>query len=236
MVMVAWSAAMGLLMGVGAARGQDGRGELIPGWGQVTDPDGDCAVTLDGRKVVIKVPGKLHDLSPTQGRINAPTVLADIGGDFLAQVKVPGDIHPKGESKRAGKPATSGAGLLVWQDDQHYLRLERTAYCREKTLITEVNFQLRKGEGRPMNLAYRIPAGTCYLRLHRWKGKLYALVSPNGITWDDSIPPQSDPFASSIKVGVVAVNSDSQPFAAQLEELRVKKGEAPPSGRHASAR
>src|SRR4051812_18412855 len=92
----------------------------IQGWGEVVDPAGDCRISVDKDTLRIAVPGTKHDLNPDAGDMNAPQVLRAIEGDFIAQIKVSGNV------RHAGRPLTApflpyhGAGLLLWVDSQTY--------------------------------------------------------------------------------------------------------------------
>jgi RNA polymerase sigma factor (sigma-70 family) len=65
----------------------------LSGWGAVTDPSGDCAFTTEKSRLLVKVPGGVHDLNPFRG-LQAPRVLKRVKGDFVAQIKVTGDFKP----------------------------------------------------------------------------------------------------------------------------------------------
>src|SRR5262249_36323812 len=61
-------------------------------WGSAVDPDGDCTFTIKPNALTIAVPGSDHVLGVERGRMNAPRVLREITGDFIAQVRVAGDF------------------------------------------------------------------------------------------------------------------------------------------------
>ena len=123
-------------------------------------------MALEAGKLTIAVPGTLHDLGAEVGKLNAPAVLGDVNGDFVATVKVGGKIEPRGECTRPGGFPYQGAGLLLWNDPGNYVRLERAAILREGKLVPYVNFEQRSkslpsGGGRPF------PNTPFYLRLAR---------------------------------------------------------------------
>src|SRR5262249_17305731 len=98
----------------------------LEGWGELTDPDGDCTIGADRGKLTITVPGTPHNLTGPAGNTSAPRILRPVTGDFPAQVKVTGDFqpgHPKG---------FNGAGLLLWADNANYVRLERNVWLDDK--------------------------------------------------------------------------------------------------------
>ena len=63
---------------------------------------------------------------------NAPMTLADVDGDFMAQVEVtgeinPGDSRPSDRAVRNLKFTFQSAGLILYQDKNNFIRLERAA-------------------------------------------------------------------------------------------------------------
>ena len=104
--------------------------QIIKGWGEATDPDGDCKATFDGGKLTIWIPGVYHDFwaEKDKGKVNAPRVLQDVDGDFSVQVKVTGPIKPEKGTMipklASGGPFQAGS-LLIWQDRDNFIRLDR---------------------------------------------------------------------------------------------------------------
>src|SRR3954468_24780799 len=93
------------------------------GWGTPVDPDGDWPIRAGDGKIPIGVPPGMHDLwygrQEAARRFNAPRVLREVEGDFVAQVRVTADWG------LGGQPTFNGAGLLVWDSERQYIRLER---------------------------------------------------------------------------------------------------------------
>jgi hypothetical protein len=52
---------------------------VLKGWGQASDPDGDCRFEERDGKLTIRVPGTLHNLIADSGQVNVPTVLIGVG-------------------------------------------------------------------------------------------------------------------------------------------------------------
>ncbi len=74
--------------------------QALKGWGQPADPDNDCRFELKDSKLVISVPGTVHNLAAVDGNLNAPTVLSPVRGEFIAIVKSTGDVRPGPEPDR----------------------------------------------------------------------------------------------------------------------------------------
>jgi hypothetical protein len=103
---------------VSLALSQDNQPQVLKGWGVVVDPDRDCRIGLEGERLTITVPPKRHDLSIEVGDVNAPRVLQEIKGDFIAQLKILGKVRHTGDPTSAHFRAYHGAGLLLWQDER----------------------------------------------------------------------------------------------------------------------
>src|SRR5262249_18473845 len=112
----------------GGLVGQDKIPQTVKGWGIVTDPAGDCTVKEEKRKLTIEVPGGTHDLNQAIGGMKAPRVLQDVAGDFTAQVKLTAEFEPGEKAADEKAVPFNSAGLLLWQDEKNYLRLERNIW------------------------------------------------------------------------------------------------------------
>src|SRR5437868_5280014 len=116
----------------------------VRGIGQIADPKGDCKFTYEAGKLTISVPGSDHGLSAEQDRYGSPRVLQDVEGDWIVQVKV-GGAYPQGAtSVIETRRAFYGAGLLLWQDEGTYIRLERAEVVIDGKNLSYGNFELRK--------------------------------------------------------------------------------------------
>src|SRR5262249_15662683 len=94
-------------------------------WGHLVDADRACRFRVEADRLYIKIPPKPHVLSAEIGVTNAPRVLRDVVGDFHAEVTALGSIPGDAKSLLNGRWPFYAAGLLVWQDERNYLRLER---------------------------------------------------------------------------------------------------------------
>ncbi len=196
-------------------------GRALEGWGTVVDPDGDCKIAPTGTILRIEVPGNLHDLNADISKMNAPRVLRAVDGDFVAQVKVVGAFQPGGKSTNPKSVPYNGAGLFVWSDANNYIRLERAAMLRGGKVTTIVNYEEREEGNRGAVHNVKIPAGTVYLRLQRRGGRVNAWVSLEGRNWQ-ALKPIDVNWPPRVKVGISAINSNSEPFSLSFEEFSVK--------------
>lgn len=198
---------------------------LVPGWGIFCNADGDCGARFQNGKLTLLVPGKPHDLSAEIGRMNAPRVLRDVEGDFVAEVKVSGTFRP-GEPAIPGRLAYHGAGLLAMKDDQTYVRLERATSARGTDTFVYTSFECRESgvverfassADHPLDEAKETS-----LRLERRGNKVYATVSQDGQNWIP-LEPKTVALPAKLRVGVAAVNSSTSDFRPQFEAWRLSR-------------
>ena len=79
--------------------------DAIQTWGDVVDPDGDCKIKFENGGLALEVPGTLHDLTTEMDKVNAPRIVQEIHGDFVARVKVGGEFQPTAPATRRRRAA-----------------------------------------------------------------------------------------------------------------------------------
>lgn len=201
--------------------------QTIKGWGEVVDPDGDCTVQSEKGKVTITVPEKNHNLAPVIGQ-NAPRILQEVEGDFTVQVKASGDFKPTDRSTLEGGRSFNGAGLLLWQDEKNFLRLERNSFripeqnlsvCYPPLLELYADGQYQNTNPEPQPDTF-FKGRSTYLRLERRGGTVRASLSDDGKEWSFVKQLRVD-FPKKLKVGVAAISTSAEPFRVEFEELKV---------------
>jgi RNA polymerase sigma factor (sigma-70 family) len=203
---------------------------LLKGWGEAIDPDGDCSFDLVDGRLTITVPAPArpsrgHGLEAEGNMLNAPRVLREIEGDFIADLKVVATFKPAGPSANPRASPFVGAGLLLWNDAGNYFRLERAAIDRNGQLIPYALFEERRdSQLLPPFGGMQLPEGPVVLRLERKGDQISGSVSPDGTNWR-SFPPRSVKFPAKLKLGVAAISSSRQPFVVTLEKFRVLRPE-----------
>jgi regulation of enolase protein 1 (concanavalin A-like superfamily) len=198
----------------------------LGGWGDLTDPKGDCRASLDGGRLTIGVPGTHHNLCAEVGEMEAPRVLRKIDGDFMVQAKVSGNVAHSGKSTSVMGLAYHGAGLVLWLDEKTYLRLERAAVVRpEGEVIHYANFELRRDSEVVSSVGIRIPDQDTYLRLERRGERIYAMVGTDGNHWT-SFEPIAVTLPKDLKLGFAAINTSTDPLKAVFSDLEVFRSEA----------
>ena len=155
------------------------------------------------------------------GRINAPRVLQEVEGDFTAQVKVCGVLHPTAAASVPDRVAYQAGGLLLWSDNRNYIRLERAALQRDGAVQPLAAFEMRlRGELADAHPAVA-PDQDIYLRLERRGNQFRAAFSTDGRQWTPLEPLQA-PLPAKVRIGVAAVNAARQPLSLRYEEFRVQ--------------
>lgn len=192
----------------------------LEGWGDAYDPRGDCRFGAEGHRLTIEVPGSLHDLSVEHGHVDAPRVLRPVRGDFVATVSVVGRVRPQGGRTTQYAYPYHGAGLVLWQDSNHYVRLERAAILRDARVVSYVNLERRVRGRMASSQPAAIPDAPAFLRLERRGSRLIGSFSPDGERWTP-LPETTCDFAPDLKVGVAAVNTATDPFTAEFEGLTI---------------
>ncbi len=206
--------------------------------GPLVDPEKDCELTKseDSLKIQIKVPGnKIRSLAPyVVQRINknrplhnAPMTLIDVDGDFAAMVEVTGEISagtnlPRDRQGNNVPFTFQSAGLLLYQDKDNFVRLERSAGVNLQTLqpIHKILFEVVKDGRQVPNQSYPVVReGPVYLLLMRRKGRVWCGVSPNLGTPPQPIKLVELDMPKKTKIGLSASNISAKPFSAQFENF-----------------
>jgi tRNA A-37 threonylcarbamoyl transferase component Bud32 len=202
------------------------------------DPDSDCRLLKDAasERITIEVPGnKLHTLahevvSQRDGKLpllNAPMTLTEVEGDFAAFVQVTGTISPGlalPEDRQGNRISSTlqGAGLIVYEDKDNFVRLERTAAVAAGSmrLNNSVLFEAVAGGKRVESQNLPLPSS----------GPVYLLVMRRGgrVQWSASHDPAAPPVPRNgflravpgkVKVGLSASNISATPFTATFENF-----------------
>jgi S1-C subfamily serine protease/regulation of enolase protein 1 (concanavalin A-like superfamily) len=208
--------------------------------GTLVDPDKDCKLVKDedSMKVKIEIPGnKIHTLAPyvvtrynkKKPLHNAPMTLTEVEGDMMVMVQVTGEMKPGSTMPKDRQGNTipftfQGAGLVLYQDKDNFVRAERTAGVDTERLtsIHKFLFEVVKDGKHVNNQVYvPLPEGDVMLFLIKRKGKLRCMFSPDG---GKSIAPLQEfelDLPAKVKVGLTAANISAKPFTASFDEFAV---------------
>ena len=197
-------------------------------WGTPIDPDGDCKFEIDktGNEIKIAIPGTPHVLSAELGRRNAPRLLRPVRGDFDIVVSVTGVSRPSSRATMKEYAPYHGAGIVLWQDEGNYVRLEIAADVHRGKSRSYANFELRKGSSLAVSKGLEIKDGSTRLRLERRGSEVRAAFGPDGVRWTWFAPLAVD-FDDGLRVGIVAINTATKPLNVGLEMFSIaRKGRA----------
>jgi regulation of enolase protein 1 (concanavalin A-like superfamily) len=190
-------------------------------WGALVDPDKDCRTAEKDGVLTITVPGTHHNLThtPTGTRLNSPRVLKDVKGDFRAQVTVKAFPLPAPNTSVNGGFSFISAGLLVWQDDKQFVRLDRAAEggTQESPFAWVEVFEGGKSVKRQFRA---VPNKDTFLRITRAGNKLTFETSEDGKDWGEVMATDVK-LAEGLKVGVLAINTTTREFGPHFEGLTI---------------
>jgi S1-C subfamily serine protease/regulation of enolase protein 1 (concanavalin A-like superfamily) len=218
---------------VGDAEEKPARGRALPlsftRLGPLVDIAKNCKLEREDASFSIDVPAGVHLLSDELDIKNSPMTLTEIEGDFVAQVKVSGNLLPGIDPAKAkGKtlPFTyQGAGLVLWQDRNNYVRLERSAKATKgrgnaiSSLSSEVLVEVCKNSKPAGRFNAKLPTdGPLYVRIARLNGAVLCMFSPDGKRWL-SLNKLPIPFADKIQVGLLASNASKEALSSRFEEF-----------------
>jgi regulation of enolase protein 1 (concanavalin A-like superfamily) len=207
---------------------EDKKSQTIMGWGTIIDSLGDCTVKEEKGKLTIEIPGGTHDLNAILGGMTAPRVLKEVEGDFTAQVKISGEFKPGEKSAKAETTPFNGAGLLLWQDEKNYLRLERNIFWAAQVgkyaclppLVEYYEGGQYQGTNPEGTLDEFFKGKSTWLKLERRGSKVIASFSHDGKEWE--VAKEIDAkFPKKVQIGVAAVNTSAMPFTVEFEQFKV---------------
>ena len=195
--------------------------QVIKGFGTVVDPDGDCQIKEENGKVTIVVPKTHHDLTYTDDytKLNSPRILQDAKGNFRIEVKVLAFELPGDKASSGGKYSFVSAGLLIWQDDRNFIRMDRAAVATRPFVWVE---RFQDGKSVSRKLADLENNKDTYLRAMRKADKFTFETSADGKDWTE-VQVEEQKLAESLKVGVLAINTTVEPFSATFDDLKLSQ-------------
>jgi tetratricopeptide (TPR) repeat protein len=197
-------------------------------WGVFASPDGKARLSERDEMLEIHVPGGAYDLSPEIGQLNAPRLLRPAEGDFVAKVTLPRAPQPTGRGGSANRRPYNGIGLLLWQNESNFVRLELAAYLAAGSgaTVRYALFEWRRNGVPVAGLAsshIRLDATRTELRLERRGNAVQALVRQRSHEWTE-VARLDIPLPPTVYVGVAAVNTAGEPLDAQFADFTL----APP--------
>jgi regulation of enolase protein 1 (concanavalin A-like superfamily) len=148
-----------------AAFRDDFDGSLKPGWRWI-DPKADSLHNLEARNGFLRISvNGYHDLWPGSGDYTAPRLVREVNGDFTLETKLAG-------------PDRWCGGLLVWKDEDNFVRLDRGIFFRNDISLAA------SSDGEYVSVAHEfVQADPVWLRLARAGSTYTASYSQDGERW-----------------------------------------------------
>ena len=174
----------------------------------------------------IRVPAENHDLNPFRG-VTAPRLLTNVSGDFEIRVKVTADFRPGRETTGKGNPF-NGAGILIWQDNGNFLRIERNAFRIDDSLwcypplMEYWHDREYSGFNAPAAPAEFFHGRSTWLQAARRGEQVTVSLSHDGTQWN-TVKTFPVEFATDLQVGVAALNTSNEPLVVDFEELAITR-------------
>jgi Protein of unknown function (DUF1349) len=191
--------------------------KLIEGWGNVIDKKNDSKLKVIEKQLTMTV-GSPRNLNKVISDLSAPRVLQEVEGDFSPTPA--SAVAPRGK-------AYNGAGLLLWVDEDLFLRLERNIWvdspgvesCHPPLFEKMVN-GAPTGTSPPPAPANFFNTPSTWLRMTRQGDTVTGSVSHNGTDWTTGSSVTMT-LPKKVSVGVAAVNTCKKSFKVTFEELRL---------------
>ncbi len=165
----------------------------------------------------------MHDLDPRpEYKTNAPRVLQEVEGDFAIQVRVVGAITPDKNTTLPGKKVSFRAGvLLVWQDAQHFIRLDRAGMIKDDKAVPFAYFHFYKDGKLATEQGPALKDESVLLRIERKGDRFTASAQQDKAV--RKLPTVTWKAPAKLQIGVGAVNVSTQELHAVFEDLKITK-------------
>ncbi len=200
----------------------------VKGWGTIIDPDADSYIVATPEMLRIVLASGGHDLwygrEDETKRYNAPRVLREVQGDFVARVKV--------TATWLGAPTESGsytraAGLLIYESDQHYLRHERNRFMSGEqpgvvwSWLPPLYDRSEQRISQWKSSRDDIFLGeSTWLLMQRIGQTVHTWISHDGEDWKHTGTHETS-FPDAVQVGLLAHGLSSEKYAITFEHFRL---------------
>jgi hypothetical protein len=182
---------------------------------------GDCKFERKGGRLTIKVPGRRHELSFWQDRLNAPRLLRQVEGDFVIQVRVGGLFRPTGQ--RLGNGHRAGIVLLFGKNAATLLRGTNSIDGKLRDYLEGGFFKPEATREDSFHDPVTPLGTTVFLRLERLGHLILLKTSQDGKTWKTKLNSFWMFFhlPDKLKVGVVAESTAEGVLQAEFDHFEL---------------
>nr|HPI03331.1 DUF1349 domain-containing protein [Candidatus Goldiibacteriota bacterium] len=174
-----------------------------------SDNKKDCSYEIKDGLLYIQARGDGHDIF-MDSNTDAPKMLADITGDFTIETKM----------NFTAKNNGNGAGIVIWQDNHNFLRIDRVLHFQTRNVIN-----VSGAAGGKWFYSEEIPytLELSYLKMQRIGNLFTASCSVDGNIWFNFTPVEF-PVSSSVKAGLFVLNQwNNGNSEASFEYLKITK-------------
>ncbi len=205
-------------------------GPTFPGLGPWVDPTQSASSRNQGGAIIVTVPAGIHILSPELNHRDAPMSVMEVSGDFEVRVTVGGGIKPGSKPLKDLPIAFQGAGIVLWENADNFMRLERSAAASpNQPLLNQLLIETcRNGRTAGKPVYKEISDKPVILKLTRKGDDMDYSYSPDGKTWISVKKSAIAVFSEKVYLGIVASNLSPKPFNARFENFTIDQSAAKP--------
>lgn len=190
-------------------------------WGVLTDPAGDCDAKLSSGSLEITIPAGLHNMTHTDegAKLNAPRILREVRGDFSFEITVNKFAKPKADTSSDGKHSFVSTGIVVYDVDNQFIRLERAAVGENPDAFVWME---RFKDGKRAKREMKVTDGDTSLRFSRTGNVLkYEMRDSKNQEWRAVVEEKAE-LPAVLKVGVLAINTTTAEHHAKVVDQKLK--------------
>ncbi|EAQ77537.1 DUF1349 domain-containing protein [Blastopirellula marina] len=187
----------------------------VADWGETEDPHGDCPVEESQGQLDFHVPPGIHNLNPVLKDTSAPRVWREVSGDFVIETQVL-DFPIPAENTGNIRVSYVAAGLVVWQNENNFLRWTRSAVGEARAVFASAELYEQGKLTENVNVAWN--GQPMWLRLERRADRIYLWLSDDGSQWRRHTSLRM-PLPAQVQVGVFALNVTKKEFAASFRDF-----------------
>ena len=179
---------------------------------------------MEDGDLVGEVPGTLHDLNIDIGKNNAPRVVQEVEGDFVATVKVTGSFEPGPDPDRAQERPLQRRRAARLARRRTITSASNAGRCTATTASwgsSRSRAESRAHAPRSITRGVSTPRQDLWLRLERHGNVISGFLSRDGQDWEE-LEPMEVEWPSRLKVGVDVINSCGDPMTVRFQEYSLK--------------
>lgn len=177
------------------------------------------------------MPASVHDLWHGQPepdrRLSAPRVMRPVKGDFVLKVKVSAEWRPGEKLPDTKNLPYNGAGLLIWDTDQHFLRWERNHFISPKSGAGSIQTPYYDRDGKHVNQqgvakVELFRGNVSWLLLQRKGPVVTTAYSHDGKLWHVTDRVTTE-LPDEVQAGIHVINGSDRVFTVEFNDLKLEQ-------------